>query len=75
MILPTKYLKLKNSLIGLGAVLLQNINGKQTVSLLWDKTKDLEDVRTFERFTLALDLLFALGLIKFEDGVLIRCKK
>lgn len=75
MILPTKHIKLSNSLLTLGALLLRNITGKQTVTLLWDKTKTLPEVRTFEKFTLGLDLLFMLGLVEFRDGIIWRNQK
>jgi len=74
MILPSKYIKLQNCLLNLGAVLLNNITDKQTVTLLWDKTKQLPEVKTFEKFTLGLDLLFALGLINLKKGIIVRLK-
>jgi len=74
MILPTKHIKLHNCILNLGAVLLENITGKQTVTLLWEKTKGFQEVKTFERFTLGLDLLFTLGLIDLQDGIIVRSK-
>jgi len=71
MILPDKHIRLSNSLISLGATLLRNITGKQTVSLLWDKVRLLPDVKTFERFTLGLDMLYILGIIEFRDGLMV----
>ena len=75
MILPTKHIKLSNSLLNLGAILLKRIDGTQTVSLLWDKSRVLPEIKTFERFTLGLDLLYALNLIDFKDGLIMRIKK
>lgn len=75
MILPTKHIKLSNSLLNLGAVLLNNIDHKYTVTLLWDKAKALTEIKTFERFTLGLDLLFMLGLIEFREGLITRVVK
>ena len=75
MILPTKHIKLQNCILNLGSVLLNNITGKQTVTLLWDKARELPEVKTFERFTLGLDLLFTLGLIDFKEGILVRLKE
>ncbi len=72
MILPTKHLKLSNSLLSAGAALLKNINEPKTVSLLWDKTRNLPEIRTFERFTLSLDLLFIMNIIDFKDGLIWR---
>ena len=75
MILPTKHIKLQNCMLNLGSVILNNITGKQTVTLLWDKAKELPEVKTFERFTLGLDLLFTLGLIDFEKGIIVRLRE
>ena len=72
MILPTKHLKLSNSLLNVGAILLNQIDRKYTVTLLWDKAKAHPEVKTFERFTLALDLLYMLGLIEFKEGLIVR---
>ena len=74
MILPTKHITLQNSLLNLGAILLSNITGKQTVTLLWDKTRNLPEVKTFEKFTLGLDMLFTIGLIDFKHGIILRLK-
>jgi len=75
MILPTKHLKLSNSLLNTGAVLLKNIDEPKTVSLLWDKTRTLPEIRTFERFTLSLDLLFIMSIIDFKDGLIRRIQQ
>ncbi len=75
MILPNKHIQISNSLLNLGAIILDNISGTQTVSLLWDKVRGLSDVRNFERFTLGLDLLSILGLIELKDGIIRRVEK
>lgn len=75
MILPSKHVKLSNSLLNLGAILLNNLNDKYTVTMLWDRTKRLPEVRTFEKFTLGLDFLFALNLIEFQEGLIKKVTK
>jgi hypothetical protein len=75
MILPTKHIKLSNSLLGLSAELLKYLNGGQTVTSLWGNVRHLPEVKTFERFTLGLDFLYSLGVIEFEDGLLRRNPK
>ena len=75
MILPTKHIKLQNCILNLGSILLNNITGNQTVTLLWDKARELPEVKTFERFTLGLDLLFTLGLVDFNKGIIVRLKE
>lgn len=68
MILPTKHITIENSLIGLGALLLTYLDQPATVSSLWEKTKALPEVATFERFTLSLDLLFIMNTIELQDN-------
>ena len=72
MILPTKHLKLSNSLLSTGAILLKQIDNTQTVSTLWDNARNLPEIPTFEKFTLGLDFLYMLGLIDFRDGLIKR---
>ena len=75
MILPTKYIRLSNSLISVGAVLLKHIDNNHTVTALWNTANILPEVKTFERFTLGLDLLFMMGAVEFRDGLLRRASK
>ena len=73
MILPGKHLPLSRSLVNVGAILLDSVDGRRTVSLLWSETKDRHEVGSFDRFVLGLDLLFILGLVDMgEDGVIVR---
>ncbi|MBU1627129.1 hypothetical protein KKB18_07140 [bacterium] len=75
MILPTKHIKISNSLLNVGATLLRYIEEPQTVTSLWNETRILPEINTFERFTLGLDFLFILGIIDFKDGLLRRIEK
>ncbi len=75
MILPTKHIKLSNSLLGVGAILLKNIESERTVSSLWLRTRQLPEITTFERFTLGVDFLFMIGAVEFQDGLLRRIVK
>ena len=68
MILPTKHISIENSLIGLGALVLSHLDQPTTVSSLWQETRELPEIATFERFTLSLDLLYILNAIEFRDG-------
>jgi hypothetical protein len=72
MILPTKHIAPKNSLLGIGSGLLTLLVHEQTVTRLWDRARMTNHVLTFQRFILALDLLFAFGAIELVDGVLRR---
>jgi hypothetical protein len=75
MILPTKHMSLSNSLLSIGAVLLKHIDNNHTVTALWNTANTLPEVKTFERFTLGLDLLFMMGAVEFHDGLLRRASK
>ena len=75
MILPTKHIKLSNSLLGVGATLLKHLDRDKTVTFLWDETHTLPEIKTFDRFTLGLDFLFMLEIIDFQDGLLRRVEK
>ena len=75
MILPTKHIKLSNSLLSVGAVLLNQIDNNHTVTALWNTVNIFPEVKTFERFTLGLDLLFMIDAIEFHDGLLRRITK
>lgn len=72
MILPTKHITPENSLLGIGAGLLTLLAHEQTVTRLWDRARAANHVLTFQRFILALDLLFVIGAIELADGVLRR---
>lgn len=71
MILPDKNISLSNSLIGTGSEILIELTVPQTVSSLWEKTRN-EKINTFEKFVLTLDLLYTFGLIEFKDGMINR---
>jgi len=74
MIIPTKHIKLSNSLLSVGAVLLKHIDQTHTVTALWNTTRQLPEIKSFERFTLGLDLLFMMGAVDFHEGLLRRIK-
>jgi len=75
MILPTKHLPPRKSLLGVGARLLGALARPQTESALWAHVREDPEVATFERFVLALDLLYAIGAIDLKDGLLQRGSK
>lgn len=68
MIMPSKYLREDEVLVGVGGILLQCIEGHSNLSSLWEDVKNNHAVATFERFVLALDFLFLLGLIDIQDN-------
>ena len=72
MILPNKHLLPRNSLLGAGAVILALLGQPATVSALWEVAKQRREIHNYRRFVLALTLLYMLGAIELQDGLLVR---
>lgn len=72
MILPTKYIRTRNSLLGLGALLLLELKSPRTVSSLWEQVRQRPETGNFQRMVAALDLLFMIGAVSFDGGLLRR---
>lgn len=70
MILPTKYISTRNSFLGVGAIIIERLNYPRTVASLWSDLSRVPEVATFERFILVLDLLYMIGAIELEEGLL-----
>ena len=76
MILPTKHIKPDRALLAVGAEMLQSLREPMTVSRLWDEVRTARQDRTvsapvnYDWYVLALDLLFLLGAVKFEQGLI-----
>jgi len=75
LILPTKHISTSYSLLGVGAKILEQLYQPKTVSSLWSAVTTIPEVATFERFVLTLDLLYAIGAIEIETGLLRRCRR
>jgi hypothetical protein len=78
MILPSKHLSQDRALLTIGARVLQHLTKPKTVSALWEELprngagrKDPSPLR-YDGFVLALDLLFLMGVIELEEGLLFR---
>jgi len=72
MILPSKHITEEQALIGVGAVLLDELLYPQTVTSLWEKVRTHRSVGTFERFVLALDMLHINRAISMTNGLIER---
>lgn len=70
MILPTKHIHERDALLGVGAAVLQSLTAPKTTTQLWGRLRHDPSVATYERFILALVLLYILGAIHFSDGSL-----
>lgn len=68
MILPTKHIQIKRSLVGMGAEILAMVDKPYNVSSLWYKARKLPEIRTFEIFIITLDFLFTLDAINIKNG-------
>lgn len=77
MILPTKHLPEGRALLVLGAEVLDSLDEPRTVSGLWEHFRDgvgpnAPPRTTYDWFVLALDMLYTIGAVRFEDGRLAR---
>lgn len=70
--LPTKYVPIEHSTVGVAAFLVASLRFNDTVSSLWDRVRHDGRVRTFDRFASALTILFAGYVIHLDKGVLSR---
>lgn len=75
MLMPTKHIKTENALIGVGGEVLALLDEDKTVSRLFfdlqerRRTNELSTIH-FDWFLLAVDFLFCVGAVRFEEGVL-----
>jgi hypothetical protein len=77
MILPTKRITEDRSLLGIGSDILPHLGEPKTVSRLWfefqqRRSRTVSSIVTYDWFVMALDLLFMLGAISMEKGLLRR---
>lgn len=75
MILPTKHISTRNSLLGVGAIVISHLNYPRTVTSLWSDLSKVPEVATFDRFVLVLDLLYMIGAVELEEGLLRKCNR
>ncbi len=79
MILPTKYINFSQSLLGLGAYLLSQIQSPKTIDELWETYKsDYENNiylarHSFDNLVMTLIFLYSIGSIVEKEGVIERC--
>ncbi len=63
MILPTKHISPAESLLGIGALVLKHLDRPQTVTHVWEGVRRELNVPSFQRFVLALDLLYTVSAV------------
>ena len=82
MILPTKHLSQDRAMLTVGARLLTQLTQPKTVSALWEEISRPDNAAQdrkkpalrYDAYVLTLDLLFLMGLIELQDGLLSRKK-
>ena len=76
MILPTKHLRPVRALLTVGGDLLSYLHEPMTVSRLWDELRFARSGGSepapvnYDWFVLALDLLYMIGAIDFDRGLI-----
>ena len=73
-LLPNKHVSTGRSLIGIGALVLGQLETPSTVSALWDRVKSKPEIGSFRTFVLTLDYLYAIAAINYERGLLSRAR-
>jgi len=78
MILPTKHVRPDRALIGVGAEVLQILKRPVTMSRLWDEVRGRLSLHApnapidYQWFILSLDLLYTIGALDFDRGLVRR---
>lgn len=70
-VLPTKYVEIEYSMIGLTSIVIESLRPNDSISTLWDRLSNDERIRTFDRLVDAITLGFAGGMIDMKDGVFV----
>lgn len=70
-VLPTKYVPIDFSIVGVASLLLSELGSNDTVSSSWDRVNEDPRIRSFDRYADALTLLFAAKLIDLRRGILL----
>jgi hypothetical protein len=81
MILPNKHLSQDRALLTVGARILPSLEEPITVSALWEQlsrdsiSSTSQNSLRYDAFVLGLDLLFVLGTIELNKGLIKRVKQ
>lgn len=74
MILPTKNIKIQYSLLNCGAIILERLDDRDTVSAVWEKVSTEDALMNYDKFVLAMDFLYMIGAIEYKNGLIVRCQ-
>lgn len=72
MLLPTKYIPLPDTYLGVGAIILKKLAVPRTVTELWRSVRSEAAVSNPDRFYLVLDFLYTFKLIELHNGLIRR---
>ena len=78
MIQPTKGVSVDRALLTVGAQVIRQLDRPLTVSAVWHAVKDwrqqvgYQDNLPYSWFILALDTLYTLDALRYEDGLLVK---
>lgn len=75
MIMPSKYLREDEALVGISAALLPLVQKNDNLTALWESAKKIDTIGSFERFILALDILYLLGLVDLHNDKIVRVQE
>ena len=79
MILPTKHTNFSQSLLGLGAYILELLEKPSSIDGLWSqyesdyKAKRYYAKHSLQNMILSLLLLYSIGAIREENGIISKC--
>lgn len=74
MLLPTKNIKLSDSILGLSALIVNNLSEKSSLDNLWIKvnisfnTTNYPAIHTYNNFLLAIDYLYSIGVLELDQS-------
>ena len=75
MILPTKHLPPSVCLLAAGAEVYVALQRPRTITQAYEAVRQQPALSTFDRFVLAVDLLYIMGLVTFDQGRLVRARQ
>ncbi len=58
--------------MGISARILTFMQDSTTVTRLWEKSRRVPEINSFDKFIYGLDFLFSVGLVDLRDGLLIQ---
>ena len=79
MILPTKHINFSQSLLGLGAYVLSQLQSPKSIDELWESYKvDYNNnsylaKHSFDNLVMTLIFLYSIGSVAENDGVIEKC--